>query len=281
MSISHIPVLLQPACQLLDIRPGKRYIDATLGLGGHSAEIIKRGGIVLGIDQDAEALQPALASVGDSRSLTAAHGNFMLLGEIARRAGFDSVDGILFDLGVSSLQLDQPLRGFSFQHSGPLDMRMDSSHKTTAADLVNSVSQPELTDILKKFGDISQAASLSAKIIAARPLVTTADLAAACTSDSQRRRVFQALRIAVNGELFALDAALPQALELLKPEGRLVVISFHSGEDRIIKNYFRQWQKQGLGRILTPRPLTPSPDEVKENPRSKSSKLRALTKIYA
>lgn len=274
----HKPVLLQSACQLLDPFPGGKYIDATYGNGGHTDEIIRRGGLVLGIDQDCEVLPPALTSESFDSNPTLVHANFMFLEQVASRYGFNQVNGIIFDLGVSSIQLDRPERGFSFQTDGPLDMRMDRSTPITAADLVNNISQDELRDLLRRNADIRSAKEISRKIISHRPYSSTKTLAVLLENDHLRRQVFQALRIAVNAEILALQTVLPQAYQLLAPKGCLVVISFHSLEDRIVKNFFRKWQSQNWGKILTPKPIRPSPEEIKSNPRSKSGKLRAFKK---
>lgn len=278
MKKSHIPALLQPACDCLDPAPGKRFIDATFGGGGHSVRLLQKGAQVLGLDQDDEALQPALALASSYPGLKLAHGNFLFLQEIVQKNGFTAVDGILFDLGLSSIQLDDSSRGFSFQTVGPLDMRMDRSSPVTAAQLINTLSEKDLAQILRRFADIADADQVSRKIISARPLESTTDLARILKDDNQRRRIFQAIRIAVNAELMALESALPQALDLLLPGGRIAVISFHSLEDRQVKSTFRKWQYSGFGTIMTPRPIVPQVQEVLDNPRSKSSKLRVFQK---
>jgi 16S rRNA (cytosine1402-N4)-methyltransferase len=270
----HQPVLLQAVCDSLQIQPGRRYIDATLGGGGHTARILALGGLVLGLDQD----PAALAACPDHDRLTKVKANFSNLSQVAQQYGWTDVSGILFDLGVSSHQFDTAARGFSFQKDGPLDMRMDPELAVTAADLVNTLSAKQLTGLLIRFGEERSARSLAEKIISRRPIATTAELSGILPHPDVRRRVFQALRIAVNDELGALSAALPQALTLLTPGGRIIVISFHSLEDRVVKTQFLAWQQSGQGRAETPAPLIPSQEEILANPRAKSSKLRIFTK---
>ena len=274
MEIFHKPVLLQEVCHYLAVKPQGRYIDATLGGGGHTQEIIKGQGLVLGLDQDPDALNACPHLDG----LTPVLANFTHLREVAAAKSWTEVDGVLFDLGVSSHQFSTPGRGFSFQLDGPLDMRMDPTLNYTAADLVNTLSDRELEYMFKTYGEEPQSKQIARKIIQARPLTTTRGLAMVIQSDSQRRRVFQALRIAVNNELDSLEQALPQALSLLTSGGRIVVISFHSLEDRIVKNQFREWEKSDLGHILTPKPVLPGQDEINLNSKAKSAKLRAFLK---
>lgn len=251
----HNPVLLQTACDYLAVAPGGHYVDCTLGGGGHAAEIIRQGGLVLGLDQDPEALKAS----PDLDGLTKVQTNFIHLAEIVAQYQWQPVAGILFDLGMSQHQVEQASRGFSFQKDGPLDMRMGTS-AITAADLINQLSISQLTSLLKDFGEIPVAKALAVKIIANRPMATTSQLAKICGKWS--RQAFQALRIAINDELGALETVLPQVREILAPGGRLVIISFHSLEDRIVKRYFKDWQS------LTPKPITGE----------KSSKLRAYVK---
>ena len=254
----HKPVLLQSTCHFLAVKPRARYIDATLGGGGHTAEIIRLGGQVLGIDQDPE----ALSACPELEGLIKVHSNFIHLTEVAEEYNWFPVSGILFDLGVSSHQIDTPQRGFSFQADGSLDMRMDPSLPITAATLVNRLSVNELSKIFKDFGEIPVSKTLAQKVIAARPLATTSQLAEIAGKWS--RQAFQAIRIAVNDELGAIQSALPQAYDLLEPGGRLVVISFHSLEDCLVKNFF----KSVAGEILTPKPILGE----------KGAKLRAFSK---
>jgi 16S rRNA (cytosine1402-N4)-methyltransferase len=273
MAEYHVPVLLHTVCTLLEVRPGKRYIDATLGGGGLASEIIRRGGEVLGLDQDPD----ALSACPDLDRLIKVRSNFTRLAETAGRYGWHQVAGVLFDLGVSSHQLATGRRGFSFQSEGPLDMRMDPESAVTAADLVNRLDAKDLARIFSDFGEVRGAQAVSRRLVGARPIRTTTDLAGLIPK-VQVRQVFQALRIAVNGELDALAAALPQALSVTGPGGKILVISFHSLEDRIVKREFTAWEKQHLGRILTRHPIIPDAEEKAANPRSKSAKLRAFQK---
>lgn len=243
----HQPVLLQEAVDWLAVAPGKKYIDATLGGGGHTQEIKKRGGLVLGLDQDEEAINNS-GKLADRFVRT----NFVHLEETVKDENWYPVAGILLDLGVSTHQLTANHRGFSYQIDGPLDMRMGNS-AVTAAELVNQLSVSQLASLLKDFGEIPVAKQLAVKIIAAKPISTTSQLADICGRWSQQ--AFQALRIAVNDELGALEQVLPQSLRVLDKKGRLVVISFHSLEDRIVKNCFKSWTKEKLGRVLTGRPI--------------------------
>lgn len=281
-STYHKPVLLQTALKYLHVTPGRLYIDATIGGGGHTAGILQAGGRVLGLDQDSQALdacrqneafQPALAS----GSLILVHTNFSRLLNAAAQKGWSDVSGILLDLGVSSRQLDTTERGFSFRDSGPLDMRMDIALPVSAADLVNRLPAPQLASLFADFGDIPEAKPLARKLVSARPVNNTGQLAA--LAGKWARQAFQALRIAVNDELGALEAVLPQSYDLLAPGGRLVVISYHSLEDRLVKELFKAWSVAGRGQMLTTRPLVPDSLEISDNPRSRSAKLRAFSKL--
>jgi len=293
----HKPVLLKEAIEFLNVRAGERYIDATVGGGGHSAAILKNYAEVLGIDCDPEAIKsareylssacPARRNGGPNTSWQLARGNFKDLKKIALAHGFVPVAGVLFDLGVSSYQLETGRRGFSFNLEGPLDMRMDPDLEVTAADLVNGLTQKELGELFFKFGEERYARRIARAICRERQLkpITTCDELAKIILRVRRRgrfdrthpatRCFQALRIAVNDELNNLKAALPQALEILKPKGRLVVISFHSLEDRIVKNFLKLAAGEGRLEILTKKPIRPTEEEIKANPRSRSAKLRA------
>lgn len=270
----HEPVLLHTVCNALQVHPGSKYLDATLGGGGHAGQIVSLGGLVLGIDQDPDAISQSPDIVG----LTKVRGSFSHLEEIARKYKWTDIAGVLFDLGVSSHQLDTPSRGFSFQSTGPLDMRMDPDLSITAADLVNSLSKKQLIQVLLDFGEEKTARKVADLIIANRPFSTTNDLARLLIHPQVRRRVFQAFRIAVNDEMGELVKALPQALTILASGGKMLVISFHSLEDRIVKDQFYSWQRSGLGVISSPDPIIPGPDEIAANPRSKSSKLRIFIK---
>jgi 16S rRNA (cytosine1402-N4)-methyltransferase len=290
--VGHRPVLLKEAVDYLQVQKGEKYLDATLGRGGHLIEIWERGGRVLGIDFDPEAIRQtkerveALSQKGEKgrEEIIFHRGNFVQLKKMARQHDFLSVGGILFDLGVSSDQLLDPKRGFSFRSQEELDMRMDPDLKVTAADLVNGLSKGELNELFTKLGEEQLARPIARAVVRARalkPIKTGAELAKiisrAVPVKKRRSRIhpatrsFQALRIAVNDELNNLKEALPQAVDLLKPEGRLVVISFHSLEDRIVKRFFRE--REDL-EILTPKPIRPTEEEKETNPRSRSAKMR-------
>lgn len=305
----HQPVLLKEVLEFLQVAPGKRYIDATLGLGGHAAAILGQGGSVLGVDADRVELVLARKRLAaDLKSKISnfkfAEGNFREIGAIAREKGFTQIDGVLFDLGMSSWQLEHSGRGFSFQKDEPLDMRLDTSLKVTAADLVNGLYEKELDQLFRKFGQDPWCKRYAHALVRERErrLIRTtkqlSDLVVRLVGNppiGRRRhhpatRIFQALRVAVNDELGNLEKALPQALELIKPGGRLVVISFHSLEDRIVKRFLTDLHglrgrlpagRQGfpLIRILTPKPVTPSEEELAINPRARSAKLRATEKL--
>ncbi len=286
----HTPVLLEEVLAWLDPRPGGLYVDATVGTGGHAEAILERilpGGRLLGLDRDPEAIavaQRRLSRFGEAVTLVQA--NFQDLRAVLQRFGIERVQGVLMDLGVSSLQLMRPHRGFSFSLPGPLDMRMDPSAPVRAADLVNRLPERELAALLRRYGEEPFAARIAREIVRRRPLHTTQELRDAVLHAVPRKawprrvvvatRTFQALRIAVNEELEALERALPQVGEILAPGGRLVVISFHSLEDRIVKHFLR---RADLLRVLTPKPVRPSPEEVRRNPRARSARLRAAERM--
>jgi 16S rRNA (cytosine1402-N4)-methyltransferase len=304
--IMHQSVLLAEVMAALQPYPGGIYIDGTVGAGGHTAALLTASapdGQVFGFDRDQSALELArrqLAQFGQRVHLF--HANFDQLAQVVKAQGLPRADGILLDLGVSSMQLDQPERGFSFQAEGPLDMRMDASAGPTAADLVNGLPEEELANLIYRYGEERHSRRIARAIVKARPIQTTVELAqivarASGASRSERSRIhpatrtFQALRIAVNDELGALERALPQALACLQPGGRLAVISFHSLEDRIVKNYFKQESQDCIcppeqpvctcGHkatidIITKRPITPSLAEIEANPRARSAKLRVV-----
>lgn len=295
MNNFHTPVLLKEVIEFLNIKTDKKYIDTTVGGGGHTLEILKRGGRVLGIDCDQEAIDYVREKVKSSERLTLVHGNFKDIREIARLNGFEKVAGILFDLGVSSYQLEDPLRGFSFQRDGPLDMRMDKSLLVKALDLVNGLSKGELYELFIKLGEERYARAISGNIIRARrvkPIETTKELALIVEQvygvkrksslkgkALANKRVFQALRIAVNDELNNLEVSLPEAASLLEERGRLLAISFHSLEDRIVKNSFNKFQEKDLGRVLTKKPVEAGSDELRTNKKARSAKLRVFEKL--
>jgi 16S rRNA (cytosine1402-N4)-methyltransferase len=286
----HKSVLLQEAIDYLNIKSGQKYIDATLGGGGHTKEILEAGGVVLAIDQDKDAVE-FVESKLKNPNLKLRRGNFKDLNILARDAGFEKVSGILFDLGVSSYQLDTPERGFSYLKSGPLDMRMDQSLGVKAADLVNALGKKELYDLFRTQGGEHNAHGITERIISRRkikPFETTDELSEVLSESygfksisdfakaTSGKKVFQALRIAVNDELGSIKEALPKALELLEERGRIVVITFHSLEDRIVKQEFARFEEEGKGKIITKKPVLPSLKEAEENSRSKSAKLRVF-----
>ncbi len=289
----HKSVLLQETLDALNIKAGERYIDGTLGGGGHTSEILELGGIILGIDQDKDAIMHVSNSLKNP-NLILSRGNFKNIDELAAEFNFNDVSGILFDLGVSSYQLNTPERGFSYLKSGPLDMRMDQRLGVKASDLVNALGRKELFDLFRDLGEERRANAVTNLIVSRRkiaPFVTTDDLTLTLATaygfksvtDFARaessKRVFQALRILVNDELGSLEEALPKSIELLKSGGRLVIITFHSLEDRIVKNAFIKFENENKGRIITKKPILPTEEEIKVNSRSKSAKLRVFEKI--
>jgi 16S rRNA (cytosine1402-N4)-methyltransferase len=302
----HKSVLLQEIIEALQPHSGGIYIDATVGAGGHATALLKASapdGQLFGLDQDQSALEIAtrqLAQFGHRVHLF--HANFEQLAQVAKDHQIPKADGLLLDLGISSMQLDQPERGFSFQTDGPLDMRMDITTGPTAADLVNRLPEDELANLIYRYGEERQSRRIARAIVKTRPIERTVELAQVVAKASRSgrssqtkihpaTRTFQALRIATNDELGALERALPQAIECLKPGGRLAVISFHSLEDRIVKQYFKQESQDCICPpeqpvctcrhkatidIITKRPITPSLGEIDENPRARSAKLRVV-----
>src|SRR5271157_2912405 len=296
----HIPVLLQQAIEFLAVRRGGTYIDLTLGLGGHSWEIARRlgaAGRLIGFDKDPAALErarerlmsaPAELAV-DWPKVELVHASFA---EVAQHVAPASADGLLADLGVSSMQLENAERGFSFQADGPLDMRMNTQSGLTAEQVVNRFDERELADAIYEFGEERRSRRIARAIVRARPIRTTAQLAAVVSAaarpvnQAERRihpatKTFQALRILVNRELDDLRVLLSKdaAPQVLKSGGRLVVISFHSLEDRIVKDALREGAHDGLYRILTKKPVTAEEEEIDRNPRARSAKLRAAERI--
>lgn len=305
---AHIPVLFQTVLDGLQVRPGGRYIDATIGGAGHAAGILAASspdGRLLGLDRDPTAVDVARARLASYLGrVVIEHRSFVHLAEVARSQQFIPVDGILFDLGLSSLQLADPSRGLAFMVDGPLDMRFDpTSGGPTAADLVNDLDPEELAALLYRYGEERQARRIAQAILAARPLHTTGELAAvverAVGKGRHERihpatRTFQALRMAVNDELTALEAALPQAVEILAPGGRLAVISFHSLEDRLVKEFMRRESRNCICppdvpvcicghratlRLITRKPIRPTAQEIAANPRSRSARLRVAERV--
>lgn len=286
-TVSHDPVMPDEVEDHLRIVPGCTIVDATIGLGGHASRFLERGARVIGVDRDPEALEIARVRLGASEDrLTLAHGDFRFLYSILETLGVRRADGVFMDLGVSSMQLGRPERGFSFRHEGPLDMRMDPGLPTTAYDLVNKLPEKELADLLWHLGEERLSRRIARRIVRHReraPLCTTKELAslvARCYPKGRRRihpatRTFQALRMAVNEEADALREGLRAACDVLRCGGRVCVISFHSLEDREVKHTFRAGERAGRLRVLTPKPETPQLAEVKANPRARSAKLRA------
>ncbi len=311
--VGHVPVLSKEAIDFLAVRRGGTYIDATVGLGGHSLEIAKRLGApghLIGVDKDPAALEvarkrleaapgPSVATPVRQRTGVLArddsgtdwpqvkliHGSFA---EIGKRFGPASVDGILADLGASSLQFSDPARGFSFQAEGPLDMRMDPQSELTAEQVVNRLDERTLADVIYEFGEERRSRRIARAIVRSRPIRTTAHLAEVISAAARpmkpgrihpATRTFQAIRIFVNRELDDLRALLAAAPHVLRPGGRLVMISFHSLEDRIVKDALRDGVKQGHYRLLTKKPVTAGKEEIDRNPRARSAKLRAAERM--
>lgn len=289
----HRSVLLREAVERLAPRPGQWVVDATVGDGGHAEAILERlgpHGRLIGLDKDARAIERAghrLERFGGSAVLV--NEDFQNLAVILGDLGTDRVQGLLADLGVSSPQLDEPERGFSFRTEGPLDMRMDVRQSLTAAEVVNRAPRPELEKILREFGEERFARRIAERITAERSrfkIKTTRELAAiverAVPSSYRHGRIhpatrtFQAIRIAVNGEVQALERFLNEAVHWLDRGARVVIISFHSLEDRVVKKAFRDWEQRGIGRVLTRKPITPADAEKEANPRSRSAKMRVF-----
>ena len=294
--VYHIPALLGESIDGLAIKPDGAYVDVTFGGGGHSRAILSQlgpGGRLLGMDQDMDAWANRLA---DDR-FTFVHGNFAYLKNFLRYYGLRHVDGILADLGVSFHHFDDVERGFTFRADAPLDMRMNQGSSFTAGDLVNTYTEEQLADVLYLYGELRQSRRLAAAIAKARPVMSTGALVDAVRpllKPSQQKKelsmVFQALRIEVNGELEVLRRLLEQSVELLNPGGRLAVITYHSLEDRLVKNFMRsgniegKMEKDFYGRLTTPlravgKVIAPADDEVERNPRSRSAKLRVAEKV--
>ncbi|MFA9478357.1 16S rRNA (cytosine(1402)-N(4))-methyltransferase RsmH [Phycisphaerales bacterium AB-hyl4] len=296
-SHGHVPVLMQPVLSLLAAQPGEVMLDATLGRGGHAAAIVPqlgRGGHYIGLDLDAGNLAAAgdrlrpIAEEADVR-LTLEHASFADAASVLRRCGVERVDGLLADLGFASTQMDDPSRGLTFSGAGPLDMRLNQDQPLTAATLVNTLSQHDLADLIYRYGEERLSRRIARKIVEARaesPIETTAALAElvrrAYGPQGRKSRIdpatrtFMALRIAVNGELEALDALLAALPGMLATGGRAVLISFHSLEDRRVKRAFAGWREAGEAELLTRKPVVADDAERDANPRSRSAKLRAL-----
>lgn len=309
MEFQHKSVLLEECIEGLNIRPEGIYLDGTLGGAGHSSQIVRRltTGRLIGVDRDQVALAAAAKRLEPWKDrVTLVHSNFKEIDSILDGLGIQGVDGMLFDLGVSSPQLDDGERGFSYRQDAPLDMRMSQSGPT-AADLVNSESREELARILREYGEEPYAWAIAGRIVRQRqqkPFATTLELADAIASalppavrrkdKNPSRRSFQAIRIAVNGEMDALSEGLDEIFDLLAPGGRFAVITFHSLEDRLVKNRFRQWATactcppeypvcvcggKAKAKLITRKPIEAAPDELESNRRSRSAKLRVIEKL--
>jgi 16S rRNA (cytosine1402-N4)-methyltransferase len=296
--IIHTPVMIEEVLDYLSIKEGATIVDATLGLGGHSRRIAERigpEGVLVGIDRDQESLAAAREALGEySGRMKFAYGNFSDLDTILKDLNIERINGIVFDLGVSSFQLGDVERGFSFQRDGPLDMRLDRNSYISAYDLLNNLNEEEISHLLKTFGQERWHNRIARFLVQERrnhPIATTGQLSSIVLSAIPPRfrrfhyrihpatRTFQAVRIAVNRELESLETAIAKAIALLKPGGRICVISFHSLEDRIVKFAFRKFAQEGAIKIITPKPLTPRESETKDNPRSRSAKFRVAERI--
>ena len=302
----HQPVLYKEIIHALQPHTGGRYVDGTLGAGGHARGIMEASapdGQLLGLDVDPQALAIARRNLAPyEHRIHLAQASYTSLSTQLARLGWGAVDGIVLDLGASSMQFDTPQRGFSFLHDAPLDMRFGPHALQTAADLVNKYSERELADLIYQYGEERESRKIARAIVRARPIQTTRELVAAIESVSPRRgervhpatRTFQALRIAVNEELTSIEEVLPQAVTALKPGGRLAVISFHSLEDRIVKDFFREHSKDRVNppyeqiyeeerkatlKEVNRKPIVPSDEETQNNPRARSAKLRIAEKL--
>ena len=284
----HIPVMSREILEYLNLQEGSTVIDCTVGLGGHAEAILEEigsRGQLIGIDLDRDALDEAEKRLSKFNNYQLVQNNFRNIDSVLAALKISNIDGVLLDLGVSSLQLDEPSRGFSFKHDAPLDMRMDKDLQLSAFDLVNFLPQENLADILKKYGQERWHNRIAKAIVRDRKktaIVTTNQLAQLVREVVPSRysrihpatRTFQALRIAVNDELEALREVLNKCVECIKPGARICVIAFHSLEDGIVKHLFRKLAKEGRIDIITKKPLTPSEEEVGENPRARSAKMR-------
>ena len=295
MAYAHLPVLIEQVIEFLDPHPDGIYVDCTLGGAGHALKILERSsptGRLIGIDRDGEAIEEAHIRLKPYEARTTLiHGNFSDLRDILRELNISKVEGIVMDLGVSYQQLIDEKRGFSFQSEGPLDMRMDQTQRETASKLINTLSGEELEGILRRYGEGRWGRKITKAIVRHRqktPIVTTTqlrDIISSAVLKPPRRihpatKAFQAIRIAVNDELNNLEKAIRDGIPLLRSGGRLCILSFHSLEDRIVKESFRQYEKlTGLITIITKKPIAPSKGEISENPRARSAKLRVAERV--
>jgi 16S rRNA (cytosine1402-N4)-methyltransferase len=293
LSAGHTPVLTEEALHWLRVKPEGAYLDATLGLGGHAFEIARRltTGRLIGLDRDEQALEIARQKLREfGGKVTLVHADFSRVQELAQEMNWPPLDGVLADLGVSSLQLDTAERGFSFRQAGPLDMRMDLQAGGTAAEIVNFTAEAELANLLYRLGEEHDSRRIARAIVRARPIRDTEHLAtvvAGARASRGRQRLhpatktFLALRIAVNREMEALGQFLDRVPATLNSGGRWVVLSYHSLEDRLVKQSFRRWAQQGVLSVLTRKVISPSPAEIAANPRARSAKMRVAEKISA
>ncbi|MFH1354748.1 MAG: 16S rRNA (cytosine(1402)-N(4))-methyltransferase RsmH [Candidatus Omnitrophota bacterium] len=294
----HIPVMFNEILEYLNLGPGKTIVDATIGTGGHSMAILEHispKGRLIAIDRDSESLAVSRERLhqlcGNCEFM---HENFAKLDSVLESLKIEKVDGVIFDLGISSYQLDDPRRGFSFRYDGPLDMRLDRNSYISAYDLVNNLNEEEISTLLRNFGQERWHNRIAHLLVEERerhPIATTAQLANIVIRAIPPRfrhryyrihpatRTFQAVRIAVNRELENLEIAINKAITVLEKKGRICVISFHSLEDRIVKHTFRRAASEGLIKIITAKPLTPSESEIQSNPSSRSSKLRVAERL--
>ncbi len=311
MSFEHIPVLLNEVIEGLNINPDGIYADGTLGGAGHSSEILKRlspNGRLIGIDQDEEAVKAATDRIGRDNRVRIVRANYVKMPEVLQELGIEMVDGILLDIGVSSHQLDTPDRGFSYKSDAPLDMRMDQRQSITAADIVNGYEERELFRVIRDYGEEKFAQNIAKHIVAARaekPIETTyelneiikASIPARMRQDGHpSKRTYQAIRIECNRELEVLKDSIDSMIDILKPGGRLAIITFHSLEDRIVKNAFKIAEnpctcppnfpkcvcgKVSKGKVIGRKPVTATEEELEVNSRSKSAKLRVFEKAMS
>jgi len=294
--VLHVPVMLGEVIEYLQPKPGGVFIDGTLGMGGHAKAILTKlgsRGQLIGFDKDAKALAAAQENLKDfTEQCHFIHSDYRYMNQVCQDLNISNVDGILLDVGVSSFQMDDVQRGFSIKEDGPLDMRMDQDNPITAYDLINSLSEKEISSILKNYGEERWHHSIARHLVEARlkkPVETTKELERIVFSSIPRRknwqkihpatRTFQAFRIAVNRELESLEAVLENCVRLLKPGGRLGVIAFHSLEDRIVKHKFRASAKENSGNLIFKKPLRPSDDESQENYRARSARFRVIERI--
>jgi len=294
----HIPVMLHEVIDYLKLAPGQVIVDATMGTGGHSLEILKRitpGGRLIGIDRDEDSLEICRQRLSEFKDACEfVHANFSDLDQVLGKLGIDSIDGIIFDLGISTYQLKDAQRGFSFQEEGPLDMRLDKSSYISAYDLINNLNENEISQMLWSFGQErwhNRIAHLLVEERKSEPIATTKQLANLVMRAIPHRyrksyyrihpatRTFQAVRISVNRELEILENAIKKAVAILRKQARICVISFHSLEDRVIKHTFRALKADGIIDIITAKPLTPTASEIEKNPSSRSSKFRVAQRI--